>query len=59
MEHAGPSYGLWTLVMLNVAVFAMFTFGFFQPASARDWRSFGAFTPPLSSRCPWMCMDFR
>ena len=44
MEHAEPSYGLWTLVVLNVAIFVMFAFSFFKPASARDWRSFGAFT---------------
>lgn len=44
MEHTGSSYGLWTLVVLNVAIFVMFAFSFFKPASARDWRSFGAFT---------------
>ena len=25
-------------------VFAMFAFSFFKPTTARDWRSFGAFT---------------
>ena len=44
MEHTGSSYGLWTLVVVNVAIFVMFAFSFFKPASARDWRSFGAFT---------------
>ena len=44
MEHTGSSYGLWTLVVLNVAIFVMFAFSFFKPANARDWRSFSAFT---------------
>jgi hypothetical protein len=44
MEHTGSSYGLWPLVVVNVAIFVMFAFSFFKPASARDWRSFGAFT---------------
>ncbi|MCK9530638.1 MAG: isoprenylcysteine carboxylmethyltransferase family protein [Gammaproteobacteria bacterium] len=39
-----PGYGLWWLVALNVVIFALFTLSFFKPASARDWRSFGAFT---------------
>ena len=41
----GPAaYGLWSLVVINVAVFAIFAFSFTHPRSARDWRSFGAFT---------------
>lgn len=44
MNHAEPAYGLWFLVILNSAVFIMFAFSFFKPASARDWRSFGAFS---------------
>lgn len=44
MNHAEPAYGLWSLVILNSAVFIMFAFSFFKPASARDWRSFGAFS---------------
>lgn len=44
MTNAEPAYGLWLLVALNSAVFIMFTFGFFKPATARDWRTFGAFT---------------
>ena len=44
MDHSAPSYGLWLLVAINVAVFAMFAFSFFKPTTARDWRSFGAFT---------------
>ena len=40
MDHSAPSYGLWLLVAINVAVFAMFAFSFFKPATTRDWRSF-------------------
>jgi protein-S-isoprenylcysteine O-methyltransferase Ste14 len=44
MNHnAAPAYGLWTLVVLNSAVFLMFAFSFSKPRTARDWRSFGAF----------------
>jgi len=38
-----PAYGLWTLVVLNSAVFLIFAFSFAKPQSARDWRSFSAF----------------
>jgi protein-S-isoprenylcysteine O-methyltransferase Ste14 len=42
---AGPSaYGLWSLVVINIAVFAIFAYSFTRPRTARDWRSFGAFT---------------
>lgn len=43
MSHDTPAYGLWTLVVLNSAVFLMFAFSFFKPQTARDWRTFGAF----------------
>lgn len=43
MSHDAPAYGLWSLVILNSAVFLMFAFSFFKPQSARDWRTFGAF----------------
>jgi protein-S-isoprenylcysteine O-methyltransferase Ste14 len=39
-----PAYGLWTLVAVNSAVFILFAFSFFKPQTARDWRSFGAFS---------------
>ncbi|MGE0160826.1 MAG: isoprenylcysteine carboxylmethyltransferase family protein [Gemmatimonadales bacterium] len=39
-----PAYGLWTLVVLNSAIFIGFAFSFFRPATQRDWRSFGAFS---------------
>lgn len=36
-------YGLWWLVLLNVAVFVIFAFSFVRPRSRTDWRAFGAF----------------
>lgn len=39
-----PSYGLWSLVILNSLVFIIFAFSFTKPQSPRDWRSFGAFS---------------
>ena len=44
MTSEAPAYGLWSLVVINVAVFAIFAFSFTHPRTARDWRSFGAFT---------------
>ncbi len=43
MSHNDPAYGLWLLGALNSAIFIMFAFSFFKPATARDWRTFGAF----------------
>lgn len=37
-------YGLWSLVVINSAVFIIFAFSFFKPKTKRDWRSFGAFS---------------
>jgi protein-S-isoprenylcysteine O-methyltransferase Ste14 len=39
-----PAYGLWPLVIINTLVFIIFAFSFFKPRTARDWRSFGAFS---------------
>lgn len=46
MEHsnAEPAYGLWSLVIINSLIFIIFAFSFAKPQSARDWRSFGAFS---------------
>ncbi|WP_291212536.1 isoprenylcysteine carboxylmethyltransferase family protein [Hydrogenophaga sp.] len=44
MNHGETAYGLWFLVALNSAIFIMFAFSFFKPATTRDWRSFGAFS---------------
>lgn len=44
MHEDIPAYGLWSLAILNSAVFIFFAFSFFKPATARDWRSFGAYS---------------
>jgi protein-S-isoprenylcysteine O-methyltransferase Ste14 len=45
MNHDGaPAYGLWSLAIINAAVFIIFAFSFAKPQSRRDWRSFGAFS---------------
>lgn len=44
MESETPAYGLWTLVILNTAVFVLFALSFARPQTKRDWRSFGAFS---------------
>ena len=44
MNAVMSSYGLWSLVMINSLVFIIFAFSFAKPQSARDWRSFGAFS---------------
>ncbi len=38
------AYGLWPRVVINAAVFIIFAFSFTRPRTARDWRSFGAFS---------------
>lgn len=44
MNESMSAYGLWSLVIINSAVFIMFAYTFFKPQTARDWRSFGAFS---------------
>ena len=44
MNEPMAAYGLWTLVVVNSAVFILFALSFFKPRTARDWRSFGAFS---------------
>jgi len=39
-----PAYGLWSLVIINSLIFIIFAFSFTKPRTARDWRSFGAFS---------------
>lgn len=39
-----PAYGLWSLVIINSLIFLIFAFSFTKPRTARDWRSFGAFS---------------
>jgi len=43
MDNA-PAYGLWSLVVINSAIFIFFALSFAKPASPRDWRTFGAFS---------------
>jgi len=40
--NAVPAYGLWSLVVVNSAVFIIFLYSFAKPQTTRDWRSFGA-----------------
>lgn len=42
--HEPSGYGLWTLVILNSAMFIFFAFSFIKPKSRFDWRSLGAFS---------------
>jgi len=43
MEES-PAYGLWSLVIINSAIFIIFAFSFTKPKTKRDWRSFSAFS---------------
>lgn len=38
------AYGLWTLVILNSAIFIIFAFSFTKPKTITDWRSLGVFS---------------
>ena len=44
MTNDVPAYGLWSLVIINSAIFILFAFSFFKPQTLRDWRSFSAFS---------------
>jgi protein-S-isoprenylcysteine O-methyltransferase Ste14 len=44
MTSNAPAYGLWTLVVINSAIFLIFAFSFTKPTTRRDWRSFSAFS---------------
>jgi protein-S-isoprenylcysteine O-methyltransferase Ste14 len=45
MDHSDvPAYGLWSLVIINSAVFIFFAFSFFKPQTKTDWRTFGGFS---------------
>lgn len=43
MNGNDAAYGLWSLVLLNSAVFIIFAFSFYKPKTSRDWRSFGMY----------------
>ena len=38
------AYGLWSLVLIDSAIFIFFAFSFFKPKTKHDWRTFGAFS---------------
>jgi protein-S-isoprenylcysteine O-methyltransferase Ste14 len=42
-EHPA-AYGLWSLVLINSAIFIIFAFSFYKPRTTRDWRSFGLYS---------------
>jgi protein-S-isoprenylcysteine O-methyltransferase Ste14 len=44
MNDTAPAYDLWSLVVVNSAIFIFFAYTFFKPQTARDWRSFSAFS---------------
>ena len=39
-----PAYGLWSLVIINSAIFIFLAFSFFKPKTTRDRRTFGTFS---------------
>jgi len=44
VNDPSPAYGLWSLVVINSAVFIVFAFSFFKPQSGRDWRTLGMYS---------------
>lgn len=42
--EAEAAYGLWPLVVVNVALFVIFAASFFHPRSKRDWRAMSAYS---------------
>ena len=42
--HDTTAYGLWSLVIINSALFIFFALSYFKPRTSRDWRTFGAFS---------------
>lgn len=57
MSSDAPAYGLWSLVLINSAIFLFFAFSFTKPKTARDWRSFGWFAAFIVAprRIPTFC----
>jgi protein-S-isoprenylcysteine O-methyltransferase Ste14 len=41
-ENISYAYGFWSLVVVNVALFAFFLLSFLAPLRKREWRSMGA-----------------
>jgi len=44
MNGTVPAYGLWSLVIINSAIFIFFAFTFIKPKTRLDWRSLGSFS---------------
>lgn len=44
MNDTSLGYGLWSLVVINSAVFIIFAFSFFKPRTRRDWRTLGMYS---------------
>jgi protein-S-isoprenylcysteine O-methyltransferase Ste14 len=42
--QSNDGYGLWSLVIINSAVFIFFAFSFTKPKTRTDWRSLGAYS---------------
>jgi len=41
--HESYDYGLWTMVVINVAIFGGFVFSYLRPTKKVEWRSLGVF----------------
>lgn len=41
-ENISYAYGFWSLVIVNIGLFAFFIISFLAPIKKRDWRSMGA-----------------
>ena len=41
-ESISYAYGFWSLVIVNIGLFAFFILSFLRPAQKREWRSMGA-----------------
>jgi len=44
MHTDNYEYGLWSLVIINTALFGLFAFSFFKPRTSVDWKAFGGFS---------------
>ncbi len=44
MNTTLPDYGLWSLVIINSAIFIFFAFSFVKPKTKLDWRCLGSFS---------------
>lgn len=42
-QDSVPAYGLWSLVLINSAIFIFFALSFFKPKTKLDWRAFNGF----------------